>query len=355
MSSYKGLYFDGLSSAAKTVELTLVDRINELQFVLPDGETVIWSIDNISYENYGDYLEIKHSGDRMAFLRTNDKDFNELFFEQLGRTKKLNLHHRFTCLSFPAIAGIAVFLFGLLIVSYLFVVPFIAEKAVAFIPISFDDYLGNEFMVNYLTDNSCDEEKSELLNRFAQQIEFNNVHELNFKVVESGVVNAFALPDGTVVVYTGLLDKMEGYEELVALLSHEVAHVNNRHSVKKLCRDLSGYLVISAILSDVNGIMAIIAENAHQLNSLSYSRKFEREADENGTMIMIENKINPEGMITLFSRLQEEEKNIIPQFLTTHPVTDKRIQYIRDYIDEHEHQLSSHSGLEKLFGEIKAD
>ena len=73
---------------------------------------------------------------------------------------------------------------------------------------------------------------------------------------------------------------MKSYDQLVALLGHEVSHVNNRHSIKILTRNLAGYMMISLVFSDLNGIMSVLAENAQQLRSLSYSREFEEEADE---------------------------------------------------------------------------
>ena len=64
---------------------------------------------------------------------------------------------------------------------------------------------------------------------------------------------------------------MKSYEELVALIGHEATHVNHRHGMKLLCRDLSGYLFVSAILGDANGIMAVITDN---VNSLQYKLMF---------------------------------------------------------------------------------
>ena len=76
---------------------------------------------------------------------------------------------------------------------------------------------------------------------------------IKFSVINSETVNAFALPDGNVVVFTGIIDLMDDYDELAGLIGHEVAHVNNRHSMRMMCRNLAGYIFLSAVLSDVNG------------------------------------------------------------------------------------------------------
>jgi beta-barrel assembly-enhancing protease len=166
-------------------------------------------------------------------------------------------------------------------------------------------------------------------------------------------MNAFALPDGSIVVYTGIIDSMKDYEELAGLIGHEVAHVNHRHSMKMLCRNLSGYLFISAILGDANGVMAVLGENVNTLQSLSFSREFEREADTEGFKIVTSNEVNPKGMSTLFKRLQNEKTISIPEFLSSHPVTKDRIRHIDEMIKTKPFQSKDNSKLSLLFQRIK--
>jgi len=172
-------------------------------------------------------------------------------------------------------------------------------------------------------------------------------------VIDSPTVNAFSLPDGNIIVFTGLIHLMNDYDELAGLIGHEVSHVNNRHSMKMLCRNLSGYLFISAVLSDVNGIMAIIGDNVHNLQSLSYSRQFERQADEQGTQLMVLNGINPKGMTDLFTRLKSSETVVIPGFISSHPITTDRIVDINRLIQRTPHKFHKNSKLEELFRHVK--
>jgi beta-barrel assembly-enhancing protease len=166
-------------------------------------------------------------------------------------------------------------------------------------------------------------------------------------------VNAFSLPDGNIIVFTGIIDVMKDYDELAGLIGHEVSHINNRHSMKMLCRNLSGYLFVSAMLSDVNGIMAIIGDNVHNLQSLSYSRQFERQADEQGTALMVMNGINPKGMTTLFSRLKASEKVTMPAFISSHPITDDRIADINRLYKRTPRSFQYNPVLENLFQQVK--
>jgi beta-barrel assembly-enhancing protease len=146
---------------------------------------------------------------------------------------------------------------------------------------------------------------------------------------------------------------MESSDDLVALLGHEASHVNHRHSIKMLCRNLAGYLVVSLIFSDINGIMAVLADNALQLHSLSYSRAFEHEADEQGLKIVMNNKINPSGMVKLFENLEKESEISIPKIFSTHPLTNERKESIKKIISVTAHEVKPNAKLNAIFARIK--
>ena len=342
-------FFDGKSSASHPAKLQVNKRIGEFQFTSQDDSPVIWKLDDIRHEKFGSYLEIRNINDSMAFLQITDKEFITQFLSHLSQKGKIGAYEKLLSLGFRKHLAIAGLLLAFIAAGYIFLSPIIAQKAVILIPESFDNYLGNSFMMNYLTKNSVDSEKTELLNEFAAQLELNNTRSLTFMVVDSDIVNAFALPDGNIVIYTGLLNRMENYEELAGLIGHEATHVNQRHSLKMLCKNLAGYIFISTLLNDVNGIMAVIVDNAHNLNILSYSRNYEREADREGTDLMIQNSINPYGMIKLFERLEEDSKLTIPELISSHPITDERIQYIQAHISTKEYEERHNDVLSSLF------
>ena len=200
---------------------------------------------------------------------------------------------------------------------------------------------------------TIDSSKTKILNDFAQKLDLKNTKKLKFTVVNSNEINAFALPDGNIVVFTGIIKEMKNYDELVGLIGHEASHVNNRHSMKMLCRSLSGYLFVSLILGDANGVMAVIGDNVNSLQSLSFSREFEHQADADGFEILTANKVNPQGMSNLFKRLQKNHSLAIPEFLSSHPITENRIDFIDKMIKNQKFQQVANSKLEKLFTELK--
>jgi predicted Zn-dependent protease len=123
--------------------------------------------------------------------------------------------------------------------------------------------------------------------------------------------------------------------------------------MKMLCRNLSGYLFISAILGDVNGIMATIGDNVNTLQSLSFSREFEHQADVDGFEILTQNKVNPKGMATLFERLKDKNQLSIPKFMSSHPITEDRIAYINKLIKSKSFPFEENPKLKSLFQELK--
>ena len=246
-----------------------------------------------------------------------------------------------------------VFIFVVIGLGYFYAVPWIAEKAVVVIPEEYDSNLGETFFEQNMLFNEIDTRKTKALNSFAKELNLKNTKKLKFTVVNSPIVNAYALPDGNIVVFSGILNTMKNYDELVGLIGHEVAHVNHRHSLKMMCRNLSGYLFVSAILGDANAVMATIGDNVNSLQSLSFSRKFEHEADAEGFAIIALNKTNPIGMSNLFKRLQDKEFVSIPEFLSSHPMTTDRINYINELIKKNPFGFKENAKLKKLFLEIK--
>jgi predicted Zn-dependent protease len=180
-----------------------------------------------------------------------------------------------------------------------------------------------------------------------------NKRPLHFNVVKSSEVNAYAMPNGEIVVYTGLLDQLDNTGQLVALLGHEVSHVNERHSMRLLSRNLAGYLVLSLVIGDVSGFTAVLADNAQQLQMLSYSRKHEEEADHLGLKILIKNKQNPTGMLELFAKLKGSSQINVPELLSSHPLPTSRIQALNKKLVTLHYRVEPNDKLETYFSQLK--
>lgn len=350
------VYYDGVSSKPHHAELFLDKKKNCFYFEIEDFGWVNWSLTDVNFVHKANLLILQLKTDEMQTIQISDSNFSEQIMAYLAESKQLSWYDKIINSGFRIHLCIALGILAQIVLFYIYVIPWIGEKSVTLLPDSFDMEIGNSAFEQAMLTETILEEKSILLTKFANELKLDKEKPLKFSVVKSEIVNAFALPDGNIVVYTGIIDKMENYEELVALIGHESAHVYNRHSMKLMCRDLSGYIFISTILGDVNGVMAIIGEHANSLQSLSYSRNFEKEADEQGLQFMLKNNVNPKGITDLFSRLKEEEKELdisIPEFLSSHPVTEERIKDMKVLISKSNSSSKVNEKLKSLFDNLK--
>jgi len=353
MISGNAVYFDGATSFPHPLYLQFDERNEEFHFDLPVLSVLNLKLRHFKIEKKGAILELHLVDMPNQYIRVSEQQFiNELQAYRKDRGY-ISLYQQFVSFGLAVYLVLGILAVALAVGGYLYIVPWVADKSVSLIPVDFENSLGAKFYEEYCKQNTVDSSISLILNEFAQEIDFGNSKTLNFTVIESETINAFALPDGNVVVFTGLLSQMGSYEELVALLSHEVAHVNHRHSIKMLSRNLAGFIVISVFFGDISGVMAIIAENAQNLQSLSYSRQYEREADNSGLQIMISNKVDPQGMIRLFEHLKDKNSDLVPEFLSTHPLTDARLADVKELLPKNAFIYVKNEQLASKFKALK--
>jgi Zn-dependent protease with chaperone function len=152
------------------------------------------------------------------------------------------------------------------------------------------------------------------------------------RVVRSDLVNAFALPGGYITVFTGLIDKSATYEELAAVLAHEIAHVTLRHGITRIVESLGVIGGLQIVFGDVGGLLGA-AEELFTIAAINgYSRGHESEADEEGVRMMHAAGIDPAAAARFFRALKDsEEGSELPDALawvSTHPDHDERIAAI---------------------------
>lgn len=162
---------------------------------------------------------------------------------------------------------------------------------------------------------------------------------LNFKVYEVIDVNAFACADGSVRVFSSLMDIMDD-NELLGVIGHEIGHVGLHHSKKAMKEQLLTGALKDAVAS-TGGMAAALTES--QLGSLSealinakYSQKQEKEADNYGYEFLKKNGKNPWGMVHAFEKLDKMEQksgsspSTISKMFSSHPDTQARIKNMTD-------------------------
>lgn len=166
----------------------------------------------------------------------------------------------------------------------------------------------------------------------------------HFAVLDTEVENAFAAPGGYIYITRGLLAMVNSEAELAAVLGHELGHVNARHSVRTLSRNILftvGLAVASELSEDIRDI-APIAYLATQLLFLKYSRSDEYQADSLGLEYATKASYQASEMIDFFNSLQRLTKDSggphLPNFLSTHPLTPRRITRIGEILNTPEYK-----------------
>jgi predicted Zn-dependent protease len=155
---------------------------------------------------------------------------------------------------------------------------------------------------------------------------------IDLYLVKDPTVNAFALPGGKVVIQTGLIESAKSWEEVLGVLSHELAHVSQRHHLRGIINNVGLFAILSAAFGDVSALAGTIANMGGELASLANSRTFEREADSKGWDYLVGAGVNPNGMISFFETLQKQHGELekLPlAIVSTHPDTKSRIEALK--------------------------
>ena len=348
------LYFDGLSSRAWTCKIDV--RNEEILIQIDETLKIIsWRIkDLISKELTGSTLTLKYGKfphETIEIKGERALDFYELIAENSIRGKSNLLWYR----KKTSVIITLIFSFVLLcFLSYWTLIPWLGEKATLLVPKDTEIQLGASIAENFKQTEEINKESSKLLNKFIDSLYVKETYPINITVVNSPTVNAFALPGGHIFVYSGIIGKMKNYNELVALLSHEITHVTHQHSLKSLGRSAATSIFISALFGDISGISAGILDQANQLKQLRFSRELETEADQHGVDFMVKYKVNPMGMINLMQILdaEGEKQDGFMKYLSTHPETKERINALKanDRISEN---FKENQSLKAIFSDIK--
>jgi len=165
-----------------------------------------------------------------------------------------------------------------------------------------------------------------------------------FYVVDSSVVNAFALPGGKVFISRGMLSRLSNEAQLAGVLSHEIGHVTAKHIGQQLSQTLllQGVAIglgVASANSDKDWLraMGVGASIGGSVYLLKFSRDQESQADELGVRYMTRLGYSPVGQLQVMEVLQKESagKSRSPEFLSTHPLPKTRIRRLEKHIREH--------------------
>ncbi|MDA0282804.1 MAG: M48 family metallopeptidase [Planctomycetota bacterium] len=298
-------------------------------------------------------LELGGDSGRMVFCRTSDRSltffcedrrFPEALkraavgelFEQIEIILAAGQRHRWMSrLGLWALLAVAVLVavggwFGLLAG---------ARAAVHSVPMAVDQKIGEAALPSILSEygNAIENPRATqvvqgIVDRLAPHgvVQGVNYHVL---IVDSDVVNALALPGGTILVFRGLIDTMDTSEQLAAVLAHEMSHVTLRHHLHQIARSVGIVAAINIVVGDVGGIVALGTEVLESATLNNYSQVQETEADLEGARMMHEAGMDPRAMIEMLDNLPDSGIPDALSWLSTHPDSEDRAATVQGLVD----------------------
>jgi predicted Zn-dependent protease len=151
-------------------------------------------------------------------------------------------------------------------------------------------------------------------------------------IEDDDVLNAFAAPGGYLYFYTGLIKFLDTEDDFEGVMGHEIAHAAERHTTEALTRRFGVGLLLDILLGNNLGALVDIAEI---MGDLAFSRADETEADEKSVEYLDPTEYQCNGAAGFFQKLLDEDQaGGTPEFLSTHPSPENRVENINAFADE---------------------
>ena len=305
-------------------------------------------------------LEIGGASGKMVFCRNADKSvtiFSEApgFLKALAHHESPNIQNQALYLEqqlkksrFKTATGWGASLAAIVLVAMfgLSTLQGMAQNAVQHIPWEVDESIGQTMIKQMdlggpVLDNLVVQDAA---NRILQKlIPHSSRPDAQFEihVVQSEQVNAFALPGGQIVIFTGLIKKSQKAEEVAGVLAHEIAHVTERHGIDRLVQSVGLMAMVQLAVGDASGLLALGSQLMTIAAINSYSRDQEREADAIGVKMLHDAGISHIHLSNFFRGLEEadaeddqnptqlsEQVEEVLSWASTHPAVDERVEAI---------------------------
>ena len=148
---------------------------------------------------------------------------------------------------------------------------------------------------------------------------------------DDSTLNAFCTPGGYIYVYTGLIKFLESEDQLAGVMGHEISHADERHSTEALTKQYGTEVLFAILFGNDQGTLAQVAKG---MIGLKYSRDNETEADMRSVDYLYPTGDDARGAARFFEKLLDLGASGGPEFLSTHPSPDNRVEDITSYWED---------------------
>jgi Zn-dependent protease with chaperone function len=229
---------------------------------------------------------------------------------------------------------------ALLLAGYFFGLPAAAKMLAARIPVRTEAALGVQALSwldekGWLEPTALDSGRREAIHRgfegLYQDLPFEKNYNLYFRSSSFIGPNAFAFPGGIIVITDKMIETAATNDELMAVLAHEIAHVELRHTLRSILQSSAIGLIAATVTADAASLSGAVAGLPVMLAQTKYSRTFESEADDYAFRLLKQRGYSPTAFGDLMERLSKEHPgNKGPMtWISTHPDTTQRVDKAR--------------------------
>jgi Zn-dependent protease with chaperone function len=257
------------------------------------------------------------------------KYFNQNPYQALVHKLEKHLHFALASLVITALLIWAGIEYG---------VPLLAKSAAYAVPYSLEKKIGVQGLASLddvlLQPSRLKKDRQQqLTKKFAQA--FDKLpryahYQLNFRNSSQLGANALAFPGGVLIITDELIKLADNDEQIIAVLAHEIGHVEYRHGLRSLFQNSFSALLMAGLLGDISSISSLSVTLPTVLVQTRYSRQFELEADDYALAFLAAHHIKPQALTTLLSRLEPKDNKNTDlsafDYLSSHPNTQERIE-----------------------------
>lgn len=239
---------------------------------------------------------------------------------------------------------------GALILATVFILALSADYLVQYIPIEKENEWFSADLTAQFT-KSADDAPDPAIEKIEQYLmgivnqlndEAHKNYRFTIKLLDDETPNAFIMPGGHIVITHGLLKTVTSENALAMVIGHEMGHQYHRHPLRSAGRGMVIVLALLVISGSESGDLAqTFIGNTAGLANLAYSRDQEREADLTGVELLKQHYGHAQGASEFFQKIrsQPDYNSGPPVFLSTHPGTEERIEFLQAFEDKKQGDL----------------
>ncbi len=223
----------------------------------------------------------------------------------------------------------------------------LGSAIVWWIPPSVEQQLGNLILPVYRQQakpGKTQDQLNNLLNNLETHLPPTNP-DRNYQIlyINQPIVNAAAIPGDRILVYQGLLEKVESENELMMILGHELGHFKNRDHLRGLGNTLLLQIVFSSLFGDIGSVAAISTTSIEAISRAQFSQQQETQADDVGLDLLYKHYGHVAGAIDFFDRIQN-----IPNIplLASHPAPASRVEHLKTLIRDRQYSIKQKAPLQ---------